>query len=103
MCDILKMAGHRAKRGENWDSWDTSNTIYGVSVQGHFGNIRCIYLKMTCISNTAGRRAKRNEIWDSGILVTHKWGIFDLLGSRSFWDHSGHLSHTRMYLKNGWS
>ena len=31
-------------------------------------------------SKTVCRRAKRTEIWDSGILVTHIWGAFDLVG-----------------------
>ena len=35
---------------------------------------------MACISKTAGCRAKRTESWDSGILVTHIWSTFDLVG-----------------------
>ena len=40
----------------------------------------------------AGGRAKRSEIWDLGVVVACIWGTFDLLGLRSFWGHTVHLS-----------
>ncbi len=34
---------------------------------------------MACISKTVDRRAIQSEIWDSWVLVTHIWGIYDLV------------------------
>ncbi len=49
-------------------------------VQAVIGVIQCTCPKMASISKMAGRRAKTTEIWESGILVTHIWGTFDLVG-----------------------
>ena len=44
--------------------------------------IQCTFLKMACAWKTTHRRVKQTEIWQSGTLVTHMWGVFDLVGSR---------------------
>ena len=81
--------GRRAKQEWNLELGDTSNSyiIYmgyrrPCSVQGHLGVIRCTCLKMASRSKMAGSRAKLTTICDSGMLATHVWCIFDLVGFR---------------------
>ena len=71
MVCISKMAGHRAKRSEIWDSWTIVVNIWGTFelvgfevILGSFG---------ACISKTAGLRVKRSEIWESETLIIHNY------------------------------
>ena len=62
------------------------------SVQGRFGAVRCIFLKMTCYTTTTGHSVKWNEIWDSEHLVEWIWAIIYFYCLSSVWGHLVHFS-----------
>ena len=53
--------------------------IWPCRIRDQFEVIRCICLKMACISKMARQRAKWSEIWESWVLVTYIWGTYDLV------------------------
>lgn len=65
--------------------WDISHAVWPCG-QFHF---RVIYALLS-IGHWHGNVCSQKQY--SGTLVTHVWGTFDLVVSRSLWDHSVHFS-----------